>query len=327
MLNNYWFAPYGNLIKGSYKKHLARYENNLEFQIQFNRAVNMKLNEFKWDGLPDTCSEEMIEKQLLFRATAGFYQDKTGNILSLGAGIGGRLNMNGKPTVAYLYGFDGTNFEGEIYWPQMKNEDSANVVLIQDDYTYFPAIYAVEQGARRIAKAKRNLDVAAANAKFPFILQCTEEQKRAILDIYNDIQENQPLIMLTKGNDISESNSETFNTNIKEGILKELWDYYKNTKADVYNDLGFNMNQNNDKKERMTITEVEGDTDLVKIINAYRLRKRQEACENANKLFGTNISVKFRVEDEEHDEKTLKLFEENNNNEEEAKEGVNNEQN
>lgn len=306
---NYWFAPYGDLIKGSYKKRLAKYENNMEFQIQFDRGVNLKLNEFQWGGLPDTCSEEMIEKQLLFRAAAGFYLDATGNILSLGAGIGGRFNMNGKPTEAFLYGFDGTNYHAEIYWPTMKNEATASCVLIQDNYTFFPGIYAVEAGARRIAKAKRNLDVAAANAKFPFILQCTEEQKKAILDVYNDIQENQPLIMLAKGNDITEHDSTTFSTNIKEGILKELWDYYTNTKSDVYNDLGFNMNQNNDKKERMTITEVEGNTDFVKIVNAYRLRKRQEAAENANKLFGTNISVKFRVEDEEHDPKALKLLE------------------
>lgn len=305
--NALWLAPYGDLLKTSYKKKLAKYENNLEFQIQFNKGVNVRLDEFEYGGLPDTCDATMIEKQLLFRGTAGLYKDKSDNILSLGAGVGGRFNMNGRPTEAYLYGFDGTNFQAEIYWPQSSNEDTARCVLIQDNYTFSAPIAEVELGARRIAKAKRNLDVAAANAKFPFILQCSEEQKRAILDIYNNVQENQPLILLSKGNDITEDNTTTFNTNIREGILKELWDFYMNTKSDVYNDWGVQMNQNNDKKERMTITEVEGNTDYIKIVNAYRLRLRQEACENANKLFGTNINVKFRHQDEEHDDNVVEL--------------------
>lgn len=320
----YWFSSYGTLVKPSYKKKLARYENNIEFQIQFNRGVNLHLDEFEWGGLPDTCNEEMIEKQLLWRSTAGFYKDpKTGAILSLGAGIGGRYNMYGKPTEAFLFGFGGVNFRSEIYWPDMDNKE-ANCVLIQDNYTFFPPIYAVEQGAKRIAKAKRNLDVAAANAKFPFILQCTEEQKKAILDIYTDIQENQPLIMLVKGNDITENQSMTMNTNVKEGILKELWDYYTNTISDVMNSWGINMNQNSDKKERMTITEVEGNTDFVKLVNAYRLRKRQEAAENANKLFGTNITVKFRHEDEEHDPDYLEKLEKGEQEDDEPIENNNN---
>lgn len=305
MMHEMWYGKYGDLLKPSYKKRFAKYENNLELQIQIERGINIWLDEFEWKGLPATCDATMIEKQLLFRGAAGFYKDKSDNILSLGAGLGGRFNMNGKPTTAYLYGFDGTNFESEIYWPASENEDTARCVIIQDNYTYSAPIMAVESGAKRIAKAKRNLDTAAANAKFPFILQCTEEQKRAILDIYNEVQENQPLILINKGSDFTEENTMTFNTNIKEGILKELWDYYQNTKSDVFNDWGIQMNQNNDKKERMTITEVEGNTDFIKIVNGYRLRLRQEAAENANKLFGTNISVSFRYEDEEHDSEIL----------------------
>lgn len=309
-MQNLWYQKYGDLIPPKYKKKYARWENNIEMQIQYDRGVNIHLDEFVWDGLPATCDATMIEKQLLFRGTAGLYKDRTDNILSLGAAPSGRFNMNGRPTLASLYGFDGTNMVGELYWPEMENEKSANTILIQDNYTYSAPILAVEAGAKRIARAKRNLDTAAMNAKFPFILQCTEEQRRSILDLYNDIQENQPLILINKGNDITEDSTNTFSTNIHEGILKELWDFYQNTKADVYNDWGIQMNNNSDKKERMTITEVEGNTDFVKIVNGYRLRLRQEAAENANKLWGTNISVRYRYEDDEHDPKIIEKLRE-----------------
>lgn len=309
-----WFQPYNSFLKTSYKKKLAQYENNLEFQIQFNRGVNIHMDEFVWGGLPETCDEETIERQILFRGTAGFFEmPRTGAIVSLGAGIGGEINMNGKPTRAFLYGWNGTNFESEIYWPEMDNTD-AKCVLIADNKTYFPPIYGVELGAKRIAEAKRNLDLAAKNAKFPCIIQCTEEQKRAIINLYNDMQENQPLILIAKGNDISEDKTTTLNTNVKEGILGELFEYYQNTKNDVFNDWGINMNQNTDKKERMTITEVEGNTDFVKIVNGYRLRKRQEAAENANKLWGTNITVKYRFEDEAHDTEVVEKIKEEEEN-------------
>lgn len=305
-----WFQPYDNFLKKSYKKNLAKYENNLEFQIQFNRGINIHMDEFVWEGLPETCDAETIERQTIFRGTAGLYEmPTTGAIVSLGAGIGGNINMNGKPTRAFLYGWNGTNFESEIYWPEMDNTN-AKCVLISDNKTYFPPIYSIELGAKRIAEAKRNLDLAAKNAKFPCIIYCSEEQKRAIINLYNEVQDNEPLILVAKGNDITEDKTSTFSTNIKEGILKELWDYYKNTESDVFNDWGIVMNQNNDKKERMTITEVEGNTDLIKIVNGYRLRRRQEAAENANKLWGLNISVRYRYEDEMHDTETVEKIKE-----------------
>lgn len=310
MMMNYWFSPYGNLVKKSYKKQLARYQNCIETQIQFNNVLQIVLDEFEWDGLPDTCSAEMIEKYLAFRSTAAIYYDKkSGTFMSLGAGIGGKLNVNGHPDELNMYGMNGFNVHGTAYWQEMENEDEADCVLIQDNRTYFPLIYAIEANADRIAKAKRNLDVAATNSKFPFILQCNEEQKKSVLDIYNDMQENQPLILLNKGTDMTEENTTTFTTNLREGVLKELWDYYINTKADTFRELGVNMNQNNDKKERMTITEVEGDTDFVSRINEQRLQCRKEACERINKLWGLNVSVKLKHQ--ENLEKYAENFEEN----------------
>lgn len=322
MMNmNYWFSPFGNLVKKSYKKQLARYQNNMEVQIQFNNVLQVVLDEFEWKGLPETCSPEMIEKYLTFRATAGIYYDKQSDtFMSLGAGIGGKLNVNGHPDVLNMYGMNGFNVQGKAYWPEMENEEEADCVLIQDNRTYFPLIFAIEANANRIAKAKRNLDVAATNSKFPFILQCNEEQKKSILDIYTDMQENQPLILLNKGTDMTEDNTTTFTTNLREGVLKELWDYYINCKADTFRELGVNMNQNNDKKERMTITEVEGDTDFVSRINELRLQCRKEACERMNKLWGLNVSVELK-----HQEKLENYAENFEENEQEG--GMNDDEN
>lgn len=304
-----WFDCYGNIPSKKYKERLAQYENEVEFQIQFNRGVNIHLDEFEYENLPETCDPIAIEKNLLFRPAAGFYEDATGNILTLGCAPGGMLNINGRETEAELFAPDGKFFaNAEIYWPQMQNEETANCVIIKDNETGFPPIYAVEMGAKRITEARRNLDTAAKNCKFPYMLECSEEQKRNVLNIYEKVQENQPIILVNKGNDVTEKGTNTMSTHLQAGILKELWDFYTNTKADVYQDWGVQMNNNNDKKERMTITEVEGDTTFIKIVNAYRLAKRREALEIANKRWGLNMKVKFRHEDEEHDESVLELL-------------------
>lgn len=283
---------YGILPSDKTKKKLTKMQNNLEFQNTFNRLLNLSLNTFKWDGLPETCDVRLMEQALLWRGMMCFYRDKQGNVWSYSAGPGGKRTKMGYYANGFWYALNGENGQCEFYWPFMDNTN-ANAVLCLDNEQQWPHINYIFRGAERIADARRAMDVAAQNSKYPFILQCSEEQKETILSIYNDAYNNEPLIIVHKNNDYTHQPM-TLNTNANEGRVKELWDYYQNTYSDILETLGIQTNRNEDKKERMTIQEVSGGTDFVKRNVDYRLKTREEFCDRVNEAFGLNISVELR---------------------------------
>jgi hypothetical protein len=174
----------------------------------------------------------------------------------------------------------------------MDNTD-ANGVLCLDNKMGYPMINYIIRGAERIADARRALDVAAKNSKRPYIFTGTEEQVNTIKEIYNDMDNNEPFLVITESN-LDALKPAIMNTNFHEGSMKELWDYYINTRNDVLNSLGINTKSNNDKKERMNVAETMGDLEYTEKQQDYRLEERKAFCDRVNEAFGLNIEVDYK---------------------------------
>lgn len=289
-----WYGIYGILPEDKSKKKLAQFQNNLEFQNTFNQLINMALDIFKWENLPETCDPRMIETALLWRGYCALYKDKQGNIWSYSAGPGGELTKYGYPNKGYLYALNGTVEQCTFYWPFMDNSN-ADGVLCLDNKLGYPMINYVIRGAERIADARRALDVAAQNSKRPYIFSGTEEQIKTISSLYNDIANNQPYLIVDEST-MTTIKPQIFNTNANSTPIKDLWSYYLNAKSDVLQSLGINVNQNTDKKERMTTTEVRGDLELTEKQQDYRLEERKAFADRCNEAFGLNISVDYKYD-------------------------------
>ena len=287
----YNFGSYGILPSDKTKKKLAERQNNIEFTNTFNMLVNLALDTFKYNGVPDTFDIRMFESALLWRAYAAG-SEEAGAIWSWSAGPGGMLTRYGYPSKGYLYALNGEVQEVKFFWKFMDNTDAHAVLCIDNDLGY-PMINEIIRGAERIADARRALDVAANNSKRPFIFSGTEEQANTIKSIYNDMQNNQPYIIVDEDS-LNTLKPSVMSTNFHEGSMKELWDYYINTRNDVLNRLGINTKSNNDKKERMTTIETMGDTDYTARLLRTRLKQREEFCERMNEAFGLNCSVKIK---------------------------------
>ena len=286
------FGLYSILPQDKTKKKLTKLQNNLEFTNTFNQLINLALDIFEWKNLPETCDPRLMEAALLWRGYMAFYKDKSGNIWSYSAGPGGRLTKYGYPNEGYLYALNGEVAHCNLYWPFMDNTN-ADGVLCLDNKMGYPMINMIIRGAERIADARRALDIAAKNSKRPFIFVGTEEQTETIKSIYNDIDNNDPYLVLNEQTlDLMKPN--ILNTNFHEGVIKELWDYFINTRNDVLNSLGIMTKSNNDKKERMTQSESMGDVDYVNKQQDYRLEERKAFCERVNEAFGLNISVDYK---------------------------------
>lgn len=283
---------YGILPTDKTKKKLAERQNNIEFFNTFNQLLNLSLDIFEWDNLPDTCDPRLMEAALLWRGYMAFFKDKDGTVWSYSAGPGGELTRYGYPSKGYLYALNGVVEQCKFYWPFMDNSE-ANGVLCLDNKMGYPMINYIMRGAERIADARRALDVAANNSKRPFIFTGTEEQVDTIKSIYNDMLNNQPYLIVND-DAMTTDKPGVLNTNFHEGSMKELWDYYINTRNDVLNSLGINTKSNSDKKERMTTTETMGEIEYTEKQQDYRLEERKKFCDRVNEAFGLNISVDYK---------------------------------
>ena len=283
---------YGILPTDKTKKKLTKFQNNIEFTNVLNNLLNLSLDIYEWKNLPDTCDERLMESALLFRGYMALYKDSNGTVWSYSAGPGGELTRYGYPSKGYLYALNGVVEQCNFYWPFMDNAD-ANGVLCLDNKMGYPMINEIIQGAYRISDAKRSLDTIAKHIKRPFIFAGTQEQVDAMKSIYNDIDNNEPFLIVDDEQMMS-LKATTLSTNIESGAIKEAWDYYINTRNDVLNRLGINTKSNNDKKERMTTTETLGDLEFTQKQQDYRLEERQKFCDRVNEAFGLNISVDYK---------------------------------
>ena len=283
---------YGILPSEKTKKDLTKFQNNMEFANTFNQLINLALDIYEWKNLPETCDSRLMEAALLWRGYMAFYKDENGSIWSYSAGPGGELTRYGYPSRGYLYALNGVVEQCNFYWPFMDNAD-ANGVLCLDNKMGYPMINYIIRGAERIADARRALDVAAKNSKRPFVFSGTEEQVDTIKSIYNDMDKNEPFLIIDE-EQLGTLKPSIMSTNFHEGSIKELWDYYINTRNDVINSLGINTKTNNDKKERMNVTETLGDLEYTEKQQDYRLEERKAFCERVNEAFGLDISVDYK---------------------------------
>ena len=77
----------------------------------------------------------------------------------------------------------------------------------------------------------------------------------------------------------------------------KYWEDFDKCFATICQWLGITTNLSQNKKERLIVSEVESNDELTTISEDARLSFRKLGCEQANELFGLNISCENKVPD------------------------------
>ena len=165
----------------------------------------------------------------------------------------------------------------------------------------------------RLSQAMRSIDIASYQLKHPYFIQCDETQKLSIEQILKETWDNKPAIITTKS--VSPDDFKVMPTGVNPTILQQMWDNYYKLENTLRTLIGIKNNSVPNKSERLLVDEVNSD-DEQRLINIFvRLYQRQLFCEQANKLFGLNISCKLRFEElmntNERDTDNLQNMEDN----------------
>lgn len=266
---------------------MSKTMNDIVFTDYYFRLMLLAKSLYKWEGLPNGINEKWIENYLFTNGNCIFYRDPNLGYMVAKMGYNGMLNVYNEPTklvpIAPNYVYEG---------PQLINYE--NVVIIRNNDDSIPTAPTIELYAWDLTNIKRTIDVNIYQQKLPLIIKCSDKQKLSLKQVIMKRDDNEPAIFGDKNLDMSDI--EVLNTQ-----APIVFDKLQIQKHSVWNEcmtfLGVN-NANMDKRERLVTNEVDANDDQIDSSADVFLKARERACEEINKMFGLNISVRRRNENE-----------------------------
>lgn len=254
--------------------------NRNTFNDYFNRLFELAINMFKWENLPDTVDERFLELALCEKGYCLYFNDDIMGNLALTCMIGGELDVYRIPTRRIAFAVNG-------YQAERTNKDS---VLIYNNYLHTPTMQTISLYAERLTAIERAIDVNVNAQKTPIAILTDEKQKRTVEEIYRKYEGNAPVIIGAKNLDLDSVKAITTGAPYvadKLNILKrQIWN-------EALTFFGIE-NANTEKRERLVSDEITSNLGGVQAQRYVMLNAREQAADKINRMFGTNISVKFR---------------------------------
>lgn len=254
------------------------------YNMFYDSLKNMAISLFEWEGLPDTVNERFLEQTLFEYGHCAFVNDPIYGFLCLPSNLSGTVNMYGEPIKIRAVSFD-----------YSKEFDVGKDCVIVYHTNIKQGTESIARAyAQRLYEVERTTDVNIKNQKYPVVVMCSEQQRMTLKNIFMQYEGNEPVIFAHKNLDLE--SVKVLNTD-SPFIADKLQDYKHNLYNECMMKLGI-ANFNQQKKERLVESETNANSEQVKAFRNGLLTMREKACEQINKLFNLNVSVKFRVEEE-----------------------------
>lgn len=269
--------------------------NNATYLQYYNRLKEFAISTFKWKNLPKSIDERFLELILFEDGKAIFFKDDgLDDYLALQTAIGGKLNVYRIPIKRKAYSVNG-------YHKYLNENDS---VIIYNNMIHTNALLDVRQFALKLYNIDRAIDVNANAQKTPIIVQCTENEKLTLTNLYKEYDGNAPVIYANKSLDLK-------GLTVLKTDAPYVADKLYTLKTQIWNEaltyLGI-ANNNNVKKERLITDEVIRNNGGVVASRFSRLNARKQACEQINDMFGLDIDVEYKSTTDVYEEEVVEEF-------------------
>lgn len=286
-------------------------------KYMFTRSVTM----FHYTGLPETIPQEELEKLLQFNGYCCI-AEVDGSLYALNGSLGGEGDAYNRPTTCTVAN------------PALKLSKTFKIdedcIIINSDSMYMGLTPLFEKYCTMLNESDITIILATINKRIQMLISANDDNtvesaKQFIKDIENG---KLGVVAETKLFDSLKVNNTANNNNVN---LKDLFEMNNYLKASMYNEIGLGSN-NNMKREQLTVSEIESNTDSYYPLVDNMLMCRRKALDKINEMFGTDIQVEFNsswdyrykngepvdtLKDDEETETSEQPFEES--------EGVNNE--
>lgn len=255
--------------------------NRLSFDFYFDRLKELAISMFEWENLPDSMDERFLEMTLFEDGQAIVFRDDVMGMLGLQVMIGGPLNVYRVPINRRAYAVNG--YQNPDLTPD-------NSVIVFNNMLRTNSYRDVMFFARKLYEVDRAIDVNIKGQKTPKVILCDENERLTMLNLFMKYDGNQPFIFGSKNLDLK--SIQTLDTS-----SPYLSDKLYQLKTQIWNEaltyLGIS-NVNFNKKERLVSDEVLRNSGSTVSSRYTRLNMREQAADEINRMFGTDIRVKYR---------------------------------
>ena len=260
-------------------------------------AINMLSSMFTYEDLPDSIYEEFIEQFLITNGSiAGWTYDgpdedfKDKKIITVG----------GEADHPNVYGI-GSRYIGNTQNGYVKTlTPGKDCAVIYNNSLHESDMLLINAFADMVTEAFTSLKTNILYSRNKPVFKASKDQERAaIREAFNKIKNDLEPIIITSDNvmeqiegaddpikvlDITDVN----NADKIQYIVKTIDDLFR-----WFFTLYGQSVQGNGKMAQQTVKEVDGSTSLSFVYPNDRLKMRQRGFDEFNRLFGTNISVRF----------------------------------
>lgn len=238
---------------------------------------------FKWEGLPDTVPAYMLELMLQLNGNVCWYQHN-GALYVFCGGLGGEPDEYYRPTVYTIAN------------PALKLSKSLKIgtdcIVMKNDSLIMGVRPLFSRYATALAENELSLDIVSVMTRLTALITAPDDSTKEAGEIYLKELRAGNLGILADDSFLQSIKVQPYSGASSNGDLTNLIEYEQYLKASWYNDIGLNANYNM-KRESINSGESQLNNDALLPLVDEMLRCRQDACEEINTMFGTNISVSF----------------------------------
>ena len=283
-----------------------------------NELKGQLLNSFitwlksKYDGIPDDVPFWQIAKLMFLNGQAMWFQIEGVNFV-LPVAKNGKLNDNGilvkgKPITVSGNDFPEFNFADSYeYKDGHLKKTPQNAVWFRCNFEALPIWYFLEPYLQRLDYTWQTIGIEEANIRTKRIYLCTEGQKTIMKrELKKAINGSEPFVLLTAKQGADFASMQEFPRQADPNVLRDLWYDYDKVEAQILKTIGLEHMGDTDKKEHQNDSEInKGDAENEFFADAMLLFL-DDAFNQVNKLFGTNIQ-RHKEEEEDEEEEEIKL--------------------
>lgn len=255
------------------------------------RALQSKVNimlarlcsMFKWEGLPDTIPQRMLELYLLNNGHC-VITPVSEKLYAFTGGFGGELDEYYRPTI-YTVANPFLNFFDNL-------QIDVNCVLCGNDSAYSGVLPLLEMYGTGMVENELSMNVADINSRIVSLITADND---------TDLESAKEYLRRIADGDLSAIGESAFFDGVKtqpyasagaNRLLTDLIEYEQYLKASLFNEIGLNANYNM-KRESLNSSESQLNNDALTPLIDDMLKCRKKICDDVNSKYGTNMSVDF----------------------------------
>ena len=271
------------------KKQTAQFYDSLFDPLSYqsfyrDRLTDIALSCVKWKNLPEEIDPRFLEWCLFYDGMAIFFKDDiTEKFVCIQVMPSGQFNMYRIPKERTAYAVNGY---------QNSDLNEHNSVIIYNNLLRKPSVQDIEIYAKKLTNIDLTLNVNVNAQKTPIAIICDETQRLTFLQLYQNYSGNMPFIFGDKGLNLDNVKSLNTQADYKGEELNKL-------KTDIWNEALTYLGVSNvqyQKKERINTEEINRSMGGAFASRRSRIKARQNAVEEINKMFGLSIEVDFEDE-------------------------------